>query len=310
MSIVLGPLANRDFKAWLLRGNRASTITATEIGSLTAWTWEFWFRPNGTPTSGVLWQGGPGGVGAAHMRFSVNGSSQVVLDNRDEGGPTLTSTTALADGVWTHIAGGYAGGFVALWINAVSEGLTSGASWTSTNLWSQPSGATFGEYCDPRIWGIGRSTAQIAADYGGPLTGSETDLIGYWPGDGEGNSTPNVVGSYANMQTQGGDWTWVFASQPFDVTAPTVATSASPTAPTTDATAQSSPSSLTAPALDASPQAPANVISISAPAVSTSATPEAQSGASAAASVVSVEAPAVGQSIEAPSLAQSVTVPG
>ena len=217
---IVPPFSNSDFSPWLQVGERAGLGSSTMLSGLTSFSFEFLHNRSVSATGTNLWQAGGQGIlgpsSIASARWALDGSLRVVFDNLTDGGPVLTSTTTLVPGLWYHICGTYdaPSGDLQLIINGVLEdSATSGVPWVGRSVWIKKSGTSEGYYDDERLWNFARTPAQVLADYQAPLAGTESGLIGYWPGDGDGNDTPNVVNpGVSNKQVipASSTWTWVF----------------------------------------------------------------------------------------------------
>jgi len=100
---------------------------------------------------------------------------------------TLTGTTKINTGIWTHVAVSWDGNTKTIYINGYTD--TTATSLNDT-LITSTSNLTIGSYSitgnelvgsidDVRIWTSCRSYQEIASDYSSALRGNETDLAAY-----------------------------------------------------------------------------------------------------------------------------------
>jgi hypothetical protein len=127
--------------------------------------------------------------------FLVSSNGQFVL---------ATSTTSINDGDWHHIAGVKTGNGIEIIIDGVSEDTQAHNLGTLSNELPLTFGRAAantpwyfnGLISEGRIWSYARTAGEILADMNEPLTGTETNLVAYWPMDeGKGQTTADLAGN-------------------------------------------------------------------------------------------------------------------
>jgi hypothetical protein len=149
----------------------------------------------------------PGGDGTQHVTNTI-------------------ATSGISATQWTHVAATWLTPTVQLYVNGLPvASQTNSITWTfgSANLSiGAGQGGTFpftGEIDEVRIWNTPRSAEQIRATMFQPLSGSEANLVGYWPfNEGAGQTTVDASG-HGNYGVLGlnatdtiSDPTWLGAS--------------------------------------------------------------------------------------------------
>lgn len=147
----------------------------------------------------------------------------------------------LAD--WMHIAGSmdmsadsgilYFNGISVLVTTSHSGVANAFANGNRINIGSDYSATYFdGKIADVRVWNIVRTQTQIRDNMNQQLVGSETNLIGYWKFDGNGNDST----SNANHLTANGGATATTTDNPFSATEYAIITKVAYSAPNTTVT--------------------------------------------------------------------------
>lgn len=134
-----------------------------------------------------------------------------------------TSTTNVNDGNWHHIAGVKTGSEIEIIVDGISEATTAHTLGTLSNDLSLSIGRAAantpwyfgGLISEGRVWRYARIAAEISADMNQELTGTESDLVAYWPMDeGRGQinadlagNNPGQLGSIAQSDVSDPLWT-------------------------------------------------------------------------------------------------------
>ena len=159
-------------------------------------TVEAWLKPDPTigayspalmkSTTANTWNDGYG------LQMNSDGTQISFFVNNYSSG---SISVALTKGSWSHVAGTYDGATLKLYLNgelAASRAYTTPITHSTAPLWIGAGPGSYawkGDVDDVRVWNVVRSATQIAAAFGGPLTGSEPGLVGYWPLDEASGST-------------------------------------------------------------------------------------------------------------------------
>jgi len=165
-------------------------------------TVEAWIdaESDGEGNDGYILNKGEWGLRVSQEDFATTGFMRVVFYKTFTGatGSWDSAFSAIAAGVDYHIAVTYDQASAAndplLYINGVAATFFEGVAPSGTAVTdagtsliignNQADSRTFnGTIDDVRIWGDIRSPAEISANYGDKLIGTETDLEGYWPID-------------------------------------------------------------------------------------------------------------------------------
>ncbi|NUQ65836.1 MAG: hypothetical protein HUU20_25520, partial [Pirellulales bacterium] len=159
-----------------------------ELDGTGAATLSTWVRFDKLPSAAGMM------VIAAKSRASYDLSLQAEPDNKfyfyAANGSRAASTSVIETGTWYHVAGTYAAeGQLQMIVNGVVEGtkaipkitrkangnmLAIGGDSLDQNAWLQ------GTVDEVQFWNVARTAAEIQADMGHTLTGSEPGLAGYW----------------------------------------------------------------------------------------------------------------------------------
>lgn len=180
----------------------ASDSSLTGISFTDDYTVEALVKPESRTLGTVLsrWDGGTNG-----WRVIINQIGQILIQGVS-GGTTdyATSNQSVPIGEWSHIAAtlDMSAGTATIYINGASVPLayTNGAGTSlaqgTANLQLGAANSTDffdGKIAEVRLWNAVRTAAQIRDNAGKHLTGSETNLIGYWKLDNSYNdSTSNA----------------------------------------------------------------------------------------------------------------------
>lgn len=189
----------------------ASKTTPTGITFTAALTCEAWIYLNSYTgnNQGIIgrWNGTNG------FLTYLNGNGQVVGQWDTAGTTNLSSQQSIPLKRWTHVAwvvSSVSGRTASIYINGVLVPTTSTVT-TSTTL-TQAGPLTIGSYnagaatsffdgyiSEARIWSVGQTQAQIQANMAISLTGSETNLVALFQGNGNFNDkTANANNLTAN----------------------------------------------------------------------------------------------------------------
>jgi hypothetical protein len=193
-------------------------------------TIEYWVKPESLPASG-------GEVGIVSKWLSTgnqrsfitglynNGGTQkitIVLSSNGSGATFKESTYTLSTSAWTHIAWVYTAstGVAILYINGSSQDTITGLP---TSVYNGTAAFTIsrfstGQYYDGliddiRVWNDVRTPTEISSNYNCGLAGTETNLVGYWKMENNGNDST----SNGNNLTNNNSATFQTASLPFTV---------------------------------------------------------------------------------------------
>ena len=122
--------------------------------------------------------------------FNINTVNKIKFYIKGDGGDTrkLYSTSTIPENEWVHLAGTYDGQIQKIYINGVVDkqedhGDIQGiAHMEDQNLMIGKSVSyyTDGSLDDVRLWNKGLSQLEIIESMGNELSGTETDLVGYW----------------------------------------------------------------------------------------------------------------------------------
>ncbi len=126
---------------------------------------------------------------AGGYALRVTASDKLLFGTRDDcnNGSSVSGATSIPAGVWTHVAGSWDGTTLRVFINGVPDGLLATTRNPKTGntplkIGERGNGGTpfNGMIDDVRVWNVARTAAQITANRGQCLTGTETGLAGYW----------------------------------------------------------------------------------------------------------------------------------
>lgn len=216
----LGPyhdyaISNRVYKSTASGGaTSANTRIVTE-----AFTLEAWVCPSDVSSENdiVAQYVGNASTNDLILNVQAGGQGRIFFRNFGSPQPVLSSTRLAANG-WTHLAAVCDGQVLSLYVNGEQEGtaVRSAAAGKflppAVNL--ALAGLTHarnpfrGLLCDVRAWSTARTAAEIKENYRVRLTGTEPNLIGYWPMDGGGDETMIESIAYPRIRqsTRTGSW--------------------------------------------------------------------------------------------------------
>lgn len=198
----------------------------------------------------VMRTGETGGtiMGKSHDPSATDPYSAFALSLTSDGRPQLevttgangsdhaaTATNALPIRQWTHIAGTLSAGVMTLYVNGAASATATTAGKPEQNTLAFGLGGYIGSDGKPccggatiamaqaSVWNRGLPAAEIAADRGRYLTGSENGLAAYWPlDDGSGTTARDMGPNHLPLQlvTSGSfparwDHTAILASGPY-----------------------------------------------------------------------------------------------
>ena len=139
------------------------------------------------------------------IRVGANGTVNVNIGNNGWNEMNTPEGTLQLD-TWYHLAATFNAGVITLYIDGV-EVLTADSSASLTTVgvatsatvignWEKGDRGIIGAVQDVRIWNVARSAADIAANMGNKLIGTEAGLAGYWQLDeGEGQLLTDLTGN-------------------------------------------------------------------------------------------------------------------
>lgn len=189
----------------------ASGAANLDFGGTAPFTVEAWVYVTGQGTQRGVVTKYNGGV-AASWAVLITSDNKVAF-KREVPPYDLFGTQTIYRNSWTHIACTYDGTTMRIYKNAALD--TSAARGAQNSATSVPVviGASLrnsaaeryfgGSIDDVRIWNYARTQSQIQADFGHPLKGNETGLVGYWRLDAlenlaVGNAGANDLRDYAS----------------------------------------------------------------------------------------------------------------
>lgn len=165
-------------------------------------TMEGWAKPESFGAADAFLWSKVGTAGTNGVRLGHDYTGRIFMDGFVSGGnfKQWRTRVAIQQGIWTHIAASMdlSGSSGIIYINgfSVAVDLTTGGACTAfTNtgnvfLGAQVGGSYFdGKLSDWRVWNIVRTQTQIRDNMNNILTGSETNLIGYWKCNGDFNDS-------------------------------------------------------------------------------------------------------------------------
>jgi RHS repeat-associated protein len=171
------------------------------LTSNTNFTVELWMRSTQSTGTGTLFF--HGNTTSNIALNLVNGKVRVDGLQSSAAKTSNASATTVTDGQWHHIAGVASGTTWKIYVDGVLESSNSlnsvgTFSFTSSALVGRNNAGTItyykGDLKKVSYWKIDRTGAQILADMSVQLTGSETNLLNYWPMTASsGNPSPDVT---------------------------------------------------------------------------------------------------------------------
>ncbi|MEM7392453.1 MAG: LamG-like jellyroll fold domain-containing protein, partial [Verrucomicrobiota bacterium] len=181
-----------------LNGGPEHVVSSTNVvlSGAAARTLEFWFRRDSAQVGGIAhvinWGTDSPGQAFGFFLDAVN-----ELRFYGKAGGFDYGTGATLDTNWHHLAVTYDGADVRTYLDGAPTPTPSAARLLNTDATPLFVGTRFelseftrGEYAEIRIWNTARSQAEISANLGTRLTGSESGLVHYYPfNDGPGNAT-------------------------------------------------------------------------------------------------------------------------
>lgn len=136
--------------------------------------------------------------------FYIDNAGKInTFGNNAGSASSITSVQSIPTGIWTHVAAttDLSGASFNCYINGCSVPVVRTGANTAINqagnlnIGNYAAGSFYfdGKISDVRIWNAVRTGAQIRDNMNQQLTGSETNLVGYWKFNGNGNdSTSNA----------------------------------------------------------------------------------------------------------------------
>ena len=221
--------------------NIVSIPDAPALRPSSAMTLEFWVEFDSVPEGqyGVLKDNGT----SRQFHIGLNGTNSPgplrklrAAIHTTTGLHTADGATTIPFGVWMHVAETYDGSVLRLYLNGILDGSTT----INEAMIGDPVPLTMGNNPEPyplhgqldevRLWDVARTPQQLLDNLSTHLTGSEADLIGYWPLDeGSGqvvhdrtsNGDNGILGTTPTSDAADPDW--VTVSEPAAVgTQPTL----------------------------------------------------------------------------------------
>lgn len=196
-----------------------SPLDVTTAATVQAW---FYFQGGVSGYAGVVQKDGPSSYGIYGLwAFSDQIEFCITIDG--DGQHCLDSTGGLTMNAWNHVAGVYDGSFMRIYLDGSEDAsqALSGAILTGPlplYIGGDPTEPTYlpGRLDEVAVWSVARSEVQIQASMSAGLTGSESNLVGYWPMDDGGgqvveDASPNhldaTLGSTIGAQSTDPTWT-------------------------------------------------------------------------------------------------------
>lgn len=199
----------------------ASTLSGYSINTFTI---EAWVKPTSVTANGSY--RGIAGRPASFVLAGDSASSGKWLLTQCSGPCSAASSPAgnLTVGTWQHLAGVYDGAMLTIYRNGVLVANMAKAG-NTTNLpqlfFGRWTGSFAGLIDEVRLWDVSRTQPQIQADMGSILTGSESNLVGYWrfeEGAGQTSADATAAANTAQLGTTAGadadDPTWANEGAP------------------------------------------------------------------------------------------------
>lgn len=201
------------------RSDNTQYIDIPNTANPTAFTLELWVKTTGGINQTIIYHSNSGNLGYDSQELMIDENARFrfyIFDLCGNTGRYITGTTVTATDTWYHVSiVASNGGFMRLYVNGVEEGtpIGIGTMYTNLNEWHIGNNANTqhyftGELDEIRLWDVVRSQSEIQASYGS-LTGSESNLIGYWKIDEGSGSSINDATSYGCTGTLTGSPTWV-----------------------------------------------------------------------------------------------------
>jgi len=152
-------------------------------------TVEAWIKLESLPSGSNMVIAGAGNMGGAWDMW-VSTSNKLTGRVRFSSDTTATGSTSLVAGVWYHVAMTWNNStkVVKVYLNGVEDGSATGSGAIQklsfdVTVGAKSSGTTLyfdGLIDNVMVWSETRSASQIQDDLGTILTGTETNLEGYW----------------------------------------------------------------------------------------------------------------------------------
>jgi hypothetical protein len=189
--------------AFSLTGGATSSVTIADSSTLGAIpaagvvTMEAWI--NATALGGRIVDKITAGGTDGYLLDTVGGKLRVLV-----GSASVSSTTSLTTGVWTHVAGVYDGANLAVYINGAAAGTLAHAGAIPSNtlalhIGADSSGASrfSGSIDEVRIWNRAMNASQIATLYAAGqarMTQSSAQMVAWYSGDFNAAPATDVLG--------------------------------------------------------------------------------------------------------------------
>lgn len=179
-----------------------SNASSTGLGLTGDFTIEAWVKLASQPTGNVAYTiaakwDGDNAARSYTFAYAQDGGNHLLCSVSHGGNtnPQINESQTLSTGVWYHVAEVYtaSSGNCEIFVNGTSIGsgtTDTGGPYAGTAAFSigavvgnSPANLLDGKIDDVRVYNAARTQSQIASDYSDELTGSEGNLVGYWPLD-------------------------------------------------------------------------------------------------------------------------------
>lgn len=168
-------LAIHPERALRLAGGHVRLADTVELGLIdSSFTVEFWLQADSFDSAAILIDGG------STLVLELTDTGHVVARLNDA---SLSATRALEAGTWHHLAWRFdrATASQSLLIDGRPAGQGSAPSAITDPFQARIGPGFGGALSDLRLWNVARGDQDIASRRELRLTGSETNLVGYWP---------------------------------------------------------------------------------------------------------------------------------
>jgi hypothetical protein len=175
--------------------------TASALNNFSNLTIEAWVKPNGFGSERPIFANVTSSTSGYELTLTTSGAVKFILNTN-----TLTSSSVCQNNTWTHIAATYDNATMRIYINGVLDPTTLARSGSVTGSEGAIGGYHYsgGDYYnfigsidEVRIWNTARTADQIRANMCRTLTGSESNLAGYWRLDNPmGLTVPDLTSNH------------------------------------------------------------------------------------------------------------------
>nr|AKH46388.1 Hemolysin-type calcium-binding toxin [uncultured marine virus] len=175
-------------------------------------TLEFWIKPESLTTGHNVMMKGDAGTGGVWYAAYVQNDGSVVLgtDNGTTAKVVTSAASLITTGTWYHIAcvRNGAGGEIFIDGSSVKTGTVQSSSMATSNPFfigarnsSGPDRYVDGMVDECRAWSVARTGTEISDNMSVQLTGSETNLEGYWRFNNDGTDETSNGNDLTNNNT-------------------------------------------------------------------------------------------------------------